>query len=366
MSERVHVWHVASSGFEAARSLPGLAAGHRLGRLHGHHFEAQLRAELPAGWAPFAGAEVSHLRELVQAQTQAWDYRHLNESQALPSDLGLAQALGQQLKDLPGQRQLSLRSTAGTGVDLRSDGRPQVWRRYAFQSAHQLPQVPPGHKCGRLHGHGFEVILHAELAEGASDVALGDTLDALWTPWARQLDHAYLNDLPGLDNPTSEILSSWLFERLKVQCPVLCGVTVFETGSSASHFDGQHYRIWKEFTLDSAVQLRQAPEGSPLRRVHGHTYTLRLHLSAPLDQVQGWVVDFGDVKELFSPLFKSLDHHPLHLMPELGEADGASVAQWTLRRAREVLPQLDRVDLYETPGCGVVVALDPAALRLSL
>lgn len=366
MSEHFCAWHVASSSFEAARSLPGLASGHRLARLHGHHFEAQLRAELPAAWAPFAGGEVSRLQALLQAQTERWDYRHLNDSHHQPSDLGLAQALAAQLQAVPGHRQLSLRSTAGTGVDLRSDGPAQVWRRYAFHSAHQLPQVPAGHKCGRLHGHGFEVILHAELAEGASDVALGETLDTLWAPWAKQLDHAYLNDLPGLHNPTSEILSSWLFERLQAQCPALCGVTVFETGSSASHFDGQHYRIWKAFTLDSAVQLRQAPEGSPLRRVHGHTYTMRLHLSAPLDQVQGWVVDFGDVKELFSPLFKSLDHHPLHLMPELGEADVASVARWTLSRAREVLPQLDRVDLYETPGCGVVVALDPAALRLSL
>jgi 6-pyruvoyl-tetrahydropterin synthase len=57
-----------------------------------------------------------------------------------------------------------------------------------------------------------------------------------------------------------------------------------------------HYRVWKAFTLDSAVRLRHAPEGDARRRIHGHTFTLRLHLKAPLDQVMGWTVDFGDVK----------------------------------------------------------------------
>jgi 6-pyruvoyltetrahydropterin/6-carboxytetrahydropterin synthase len=183
----------------------------------------------------------------------------------------------------------------------------------------------------------------------------GDRLDALWAPLHAELDHACLNDLPGLENPTSEMLSRWLWQRLAPALPALSWVTVYETGSSGAHYDGTHYRIWKEFTLDSALQLRRAPPGSPARRIHGHTYVLRLHLSAPLDRVMGWTVDFGDVKELFTPLFEALDHQPLHEIADLADCDTASIAHWILAKARRALPALDRVDLYETRGCGAIV-----------
>jgi 6-pyruvoyltetrahydropterin/6-carboxytetrahydropterin synthase len=113
-------------------------------------------------------------------------------------------------------------------------------------------------------------------------------------------------------------------------------------------------------TLDSAVQLKRAPQGHPQRGIHGHTFTLRLHLCAPLDAVMGWTVDFGDVKTLFNPLFKALDHHPLHEIPSLADSDTASLAAWILREGRQALPQIDRVDLYETRGSGALVSAGPA------
>jgi 6-pyruvoyltetrahydropterin/6-carboxytetrahydropterin synthase len=183
-----------------------------------------------------------------------------------------------------------------------------------------------------------------------------DHLDALWAPLHAQLDHACLNDLPGLENPTSEMISSWIWERLKPQLPELSWVTVYETASCGAHFDGRHYRIWKELTLDSAVRLVRAPDGDPRRRIHGHTYTLRLHLHAPLDQVRGWTVDFGDVKTLFDPIFKRLDHHPLHELPGLVDGDSASLARWIRAQAAPLLPQLDRIDLYQTRGSGVILS----------
>jgi 6-pyruvoyltetrahydropterin/6-carboxytetrahydropterin synthase len=88
---------------------------------------------------------------------------------------------------------------------------------------------------------------------------------------------------------------------------------------------------------------------------------LRLNLSAPLDQVMGWTVDFGDVKEVFNPVFKSLDHHPLHENPELSlvsDGDTGSIAKWILIKTRALLPQLMRVDLFETEGCGASVGTD--------
>jgi 6-pyruvoyltetrahydropterin/6-carboxytetrahydropterin synthase len=366
----------AAAGFEAARHLPGLPPGHPGRRLHGHGFVATLRGALPPGWAPFPGGEVAALQARLQAAADRLDHRLLNDTLPLPSDENLARWLHAQLQqpvDGLQLRQLGVRSTADRGVDLDARGRAHLWRRYRVQAAHRLPNVPAGHKCGRMHGHGFEIVVHARRdaagagpgpdpapADPASSPALDhDRLDELWAPLHFVLNHACLNDLPGLDNPTSERLAGWLWAQLAPQLPALAWVTVYETASCGAVFDGRHYRIWKELTLDSAVRLRRAPDGHALRRLHGHTYTLRLHLSAPLDAVLGWAVDFGDVKALFDPIFRELDHQPLHELADragLPDGDTATLAAWVLQRARAALPALDRVDLHETAGCGAIVS----------
>lgn len=369
----LHTTYCASAGFEAACQVSALPPGHRARRLHGHSFVARVRAEPPPGWAPFPGGEVAPLREALHAAVAPLDYACLNDTLVQPTDENLARWLRSRLQaaGVPGLVQVGVQSTGHSGVDLTADDHAHVWRRYAFQAAHQLPHVPAGHQCGRMHGHGFEVILHADadLHEGSPgaprDFSIDyDHLDALWAPLQAELDHACLNDLPGLSNPTSEVLSRWLWERLKPQLSALSWVTVYETGSSGANFDGAHFRIWKEFTLDSALTLRRAPQGHRLRRLHGHTYTLRLHLCAPLHEVLGWTVDFGDVKALFNPIFRRLDHHPLHEIEGLDDADTGSVARWILAQARAVLPQVDRVDLYETRGCGAIVCAGEAGPAL--
>ena len=74
-------------------------------------------------------------------------------------------------------------------------------------------------------------------------------------------------------------------------------VSVYETATAGCHYDGNTYRIWKEQSFESALRLKRAPEGHVLQRLHGHSYLVRLHLTAPLDKVMGWTVDYGDVKE---------------------------------------------------------------------
>ena len=256
----------------------------------------------------------------------------------------------------PGIESVGVQSTLHEGVDLDNKEHAHVWRRYIFQSAHRLPNVPQGHKCGRMHGHGFEVILHANQDLGSSEIGIDyEYLDALWAPLFNDLDHACLNDIPGLENPTSENISNWIWHRLKPKLPELSWVTVYETANCGAHFDGQSYRIWKEMTLDSAVQLKCAPKGDNRRRIHGHTYSLRLHLHAELDEVLGWTVDFGDVKRLFDPIFEQLDHQPLHEIPSLIDTDTASLVKWIKCQGSPLLPQLDRIDLYEIRGCGVIL-----------
>lgn len=351
--------HCASAGFEAACRVTALPRGHRASRLHGHSYLAQLRASVPRDWAAFSGAEVEQLEAQLRNALEPLDYNDLGSALAQPTDENIARWLRDRLCT-PGLERIGIQSTRHSGVDLDGHDHAHLWRRYVFQSAHRLPNVRAGHKCGRMHGHGFEVILHVDQDLSARDLGIDyDHIDACWAPLHAQLDHACLNDLPGLANPTSEVLSAWIWQRLKPQLPELSWVTVYETGSCGAHFDGLNYRIWKELTLDSAVRLRHAPEGDARRRIHGHTFTLRLHLAAPLDAVMGWTIDFGDVKEVFDPIFARLDHRPLHELPGVADNDTASLARWVRDETAPLLPQLDRVDLYQTPGCGAILSWGP-------
>jgi 6-pyruvoyltetrahydropterin/6-carboxytetrahydropterin synthase len=90
-------------------------------------------------------------------------------------------------------------------------------RKYRFEAAHRLPHVPEGHKCGRMHGHSYVVVL---VCAGPVDPVFGwifdfAELDAAWEPLRRQLDHHLLNEIEGLENPTSEVLAQWIGERMR-------------------------------------------------------------------------------------------------------------------------------------------------------
>jgi 6-pyruvoyltetrahydropterin/6-carboxytetrahydropterin synthase len=353
MSE--HLYHVAAVPFEAARRVSILPAGHRSRRLHGHGFLAKVRAELPVDWVPFPGGETEALARALADCIAPLDYSDLNAHLPIPTDENLARWARAQL-EVPGVVSLGIQSTRDQGVDLDSLEQAHVWRRFRFEAAHRLPNVPVGHQCGRMHGHGFEVILHANQDLAGNDMGVDfDRLEEIWAPLYADLDHACLNDIPGLENPTSEMLARWIWERLRPVFPQLSCVTVYETATAGCHYDGVHYRIWKEQGFESALQLVQAPEGDRRRRLHGHSYLLRLHLTAPLDEVLGWTIDYGDVKRRFKPVYDALDHHRLDALPRLRQADPGNLLLWIREEVDAVLPQMDRIDLHETPGCGAVL-----------
>jgi 6-pyruvoyltetrahydropterin/6-carboxytetrahydropterin synthase len=113
-------------------------------------------------------------------------------------------------------------------------------REFSFEAAHRLPNVPPGHKCARLHGHSFKVEL---VCEGSIDPQRGWLLDfadlkAAFEPLHAQLDNHYLNEIEGLENPTAENLAIWIWVRTKLVLPLLVQVNVAETCHSRCEYRG--------------------------------------------------------------------------------------------------------------------------------
>ncbi len=116
----------------------------------------------------------------------------------------------------------------------------EIFKTFTLESAHRLPNVPEGHKCARVHGHSFRVELHVS---GPVDARLGWVMDfadikQAFEPLFQRLDHRYLNDVPGLDNPTSENLARYIWQELKPALPLLSRVVVHETCTSGASWAG--------------------------------------------------------------------------------------------------------------------------------
>ena len=117
----------------------------------------------------------------------------------------------------------------------------RLTKTFTFEAAHSLPTFPEGHKCRRLHGHSFKVEV---VVAGAVDEARGYLVDygeikAAFEPIRRQLDHHHLNRIEGLENPTSEVLAGWIWQRLAPELPRLAAVIVHETCTSRCEYRGQ-------------------------------------------------------------------------------------------------------------------------------
>jgi 6-pyruvoyltetrahydropterin/6-carboxytetrahydropterin synthase len=115
-----------------------------------------------------------------------------------------------------------------------------IFKVFRIEAAHRLPNVPAGHKCARLHGHSFAVELSVSGEPGPESGWIMDfaELKKAFQPLYDQLDHHYLNDIEGLENPTSEMLAVWIWNRLKPALPQLSCVTVHETCTSGCRYTG--------------------------------------------------------------------------------------------------------------------------------
>jgi len=117
----------------------------------------------------------------------------------------------------------------------------RIYKEFTIEAAHKLPKAPLGHKCGRLHGHSIHIEIHVEGAINAERgwvIDYGDIKEA-FAPIHDALDHRYLNEVEGLENPTSENLCCWIWNRLQQTLPGLSQVVVHETCTSGCIYDGE-------------------------------------------------------------------------------------------------------------------------------
>lgn len=117
----------------------------------------------------------------------------------------------------------------------------EIYKIFHIEAAHHLPNVPSGHKCKRLHGHSFKVEIHVrgEVGEKSGWVLDFADIKDVFQPFYDQLDHHYLNEVEGLENPTSENLARWIWEKVKPGLPLLSKVVVNETCTSGCVFQGE-------------------------------------------------------------------------------------------------------------------------------
>jgi 6-pyruvoyltetrahydropterin/6-carboxytetrahydropterin synthase len=114
--------------------------------------------------------------------------------------------------------------------------------------------------------------------------------------------------------------------------------------------------IYKDFTFEAAHCLPNVPEGHKCRRLHGHSYRVRVFVAGPLDSHAGWVVDFADIKAACKPIFDQLDHYYLNEIAGLENPTAERIAEWLWTRIKPVLPQLVRIEIAETCTSGSVYA----------
>jgi 6-pyruvoyltetrahydropterin/6-carboxytetrahydropterin synthase len=116
----------------------------------------------------------------------------------------------------------------------------ELRKTFQFEAAHLLPLLPNTHKCRRLHGHSFQVEV---VVAGDCDPRLGWVMDyaditKAFRPLWEELDHNYLDKIPGLKNPTSENVAIWIWRRLKPRLPLLVEIVVAETCTARCVYRG--------------------------------------------------------------------------------------------------------------------------------
>ncbi len=341
----------ASLAFHSARKFGGFPDSGLDEKIHGHSFRAKLRQ---SGNSLFY-KDFKRLEETLAEQIKTLNHRYLNEIIPNPTDWSIAEWVKNNIRSCV-DFSVGIQSTNEQGIDIMNNyHRYSFWRSYQIHAAHYLPNVPRGHKCGRMHGHNFKILINKDIDLTKSRDFPYRSLDEAWMPLDRVLNMQCLNNIPGLENPTSELLALWVWNKLQGEIDGIKRVTVYETPTVGAFYDGDQFGIWKQLSFDSATRFKAALTGDSKKEIHLYTYNLKLFFMAKLDEILGWTIDYGDIKEKFHPVFKKIDHQPLFELDLLEDGDCISVAKWIRNETIKILPQLSRVEVYEKEGCGVIL-----------
>lgn len=217
------------------------------------------------------------------------------------------------------------------------------------EAAHRNPGG--GEAQRRLHGHSYKVEV---LASGAPDPEIGWIVDfaelkRLFLPLYAQLDHALLNEVPGLERDTTlPALQRWILERLEPRPAWLDGVRVSITGDlrlklvrlEEDEFEHLPERI--RFTFEAAQYLPQLPGAHPCKKMHGHSYRL-----------EAGARDLDGLARLLPELYATLDHTCLNDIPGLECATTERICRWTWEwlEQRGAIPTITVVQETPTARC---------------
>ncbi len=221
--------------------------------------------------------------------------------------------------------------------------RVQLVKEFFIEAAHKNANA--GGSASRLHGHSFRIEV---IVEGEVDARLGWLVDygdikAAFLPVHRALDHAYLNEIDGMNGAGLSEMAAWIEERLAPALPGLKGVRVSVVGDNAfvpvevaaDPDRGLPERI--AFTFEAAQRLPNLPEGHPCRNLHGHTY--RIEVGA---------ADLGGLLEPLGALYELLDHRCLNDIPDLDEATSERLCGWIWDRLSSDVKDMNVVVVQET------------------
>ena len=113
-------------------------------------------------------------------------------------------------------------------------------------------------------------------------------------------------------------------------------------------------KIYKDITFEAAHMLPNVPEDHKCRRLHGHSFKVRITLDGPVDESIGWVEDFADIKNAFDPIYKELDHNYLNDIDGLSNPTSENLARWIWTRLKPQLNYLSSLEVKETCATGCI------------
>ena len=112
--------------------------------------------------------------------------------------------------------------------------------------------------------------------------------------------------------------------------------------------------IYKDFTFEAAHLLPNVPDDHKCKRLHGHSYHVRICVSGPIESKSGWVMDFAELKQQFTPILDQLDHYYLNEIEGLENPTCENIARWIWKELKPTLNQLTRIEIKETCTSGCI------------